>query len=283
MRNQNGVTLMALAVTILVMVLLATVTIGGSLTSLKQIRYEATVTELEEIGRTVNEVCEDYGFAKEVSTNSNYNYSVYFTEKYGSAPLLVGNATNKSGVTKLVSIYGSLSANSQYIFYFDSNDIKKYLGLEVYNIDAILIDFSTKYVYSVDGVKDPGGEYIYYNLAEMTSSKNVHGNSDVVSSSTFGVNALDDYSSVLQNVGETKMLKVRLEIVRGESGRDYPIEKAYYSLDGGTSFREVDYLGDCVYKEDFVEFVIYEPGEYTFMLKDTHGKQVTTVKKYVNE
>lgn len=43
MRNQNGVTLMALAVTILVMVLLATVTIGGSLTSLKQIRYEAAV------------------------------------------------------------------------------------------------------------------------------------------------------------------------------------------------------------------------------------------------
>lgn len=283
MRNQNGVTLMALAVTILVMVLLAGVTIGGSLTALKQIRYEAALTELQEIGRTVNEVCEDYGLAKDVSNNSNYSYSVYFTEKYGSSPALVGDATNKAGVTNLVSIYASLSTNSQYTFYFDANDIKNYLGLEVYNINAVLIDFSTKYVYSVDGIKDPGGEYIYYNLAEMSSGKNVSEKAESVASSTFGVNAIDENSATLQNVGDTKLLKVRLEMVRGASGRNYPIEKAYYSLNGGTSFTEVDYLGDCKYGEDYVEFVIYEPGEYTFMLKDTHGKKVTTAQKYVNE
>lgn len=55
------------------------------------------------------------------------------------------------------------------------------------------------------------------------------------------------------------------------------MKKAYYSTDGGNTYIEVDYLGDCVYSEDgeSVSFVISNTGTYYFYAEDTFG---TTTK-----
>lgn len=51
------------------------------------------------------------------------------------------------------------------------------------------------------------------------------------------------------------------------------MKNAYYSTDGGNSYIQVDYLGDCTYSEDgeSVSFVIYNTGTYNFYAEDTHG------------
>lgn len=59
------------------------------------------------------------------------------------------------------------------------------------------------------------------------------------------------------------------------------MKKAYYSTDGGSTYLEVDYLGDCTYSEDgeSVSFVIYDTGIYYFYAEDTYG--ITTSPIYV--
>ncbi len=57
------------------------------------------------------------------------------------------------------------------------------------------------------------------------------------------------------------------------------MRNAYYSTDGGSTYIEVDYLGDCVYSEDgeSVSFVIYNPGTYYFYAEDTYGTSTSPI------
>ena len=90
----------------------------------------------------------------------------------------------------------------------------------------------------------------------------------------------DNNSGNLQTVGDTSLLEITLTAERNSTGKDYAIKKAYYSTDGGETYIEVDYLGDCVYTEDTVSFVIYNAGTYTFKIEDTYGATVTATQTY---
>ena len=185
---------------------------------------------------------------------------------------------SEEGVFELVEIYAALSATDENIFYFDTSDIKTYLGLETTN-GAVLINFETRYIYSVEGCQDPTeDDTIYYTLSEMNGGTNIYEDTEESASSLIGMTVSDDNSGYLQTVGETDLLKITLTVERDTSGIDYPIKKAYYSIDEGQTYIEVDYLGDCEYTEDSVSFVIYDAGTYTFKIEDTYGTEVTATK-----
>ena len=144
MRNQRGITIVSLVITIIVMLIIASITIVSSIDAFRTMAYQTFRTELEEIQSAVNETCENYSIER--GLNNNLNYSSYFTNKFGSSPTLVGEATSEEGVEEVVSLYAALAVNSQYIYYFNTEDIKTYFGLEV-TLKGILVDFSTRYVY----------------------------------------------------------------------------------------------------------------------------------------
>ena len=282
MKNQNGITLVYLITIIIIMIIIASITVGVSLSSFKQMKYETVKAELEEIQTVVNEICEDYELAGiDDDSDGDEDYSTYFEEKYGSIPDTVEDSIEEDGVSDIVSIYASLSTTEKNIFYFDTDDIKTYLGLET-TIGSVLIDFETRYIYSVDGVSDPTTDEIYYTLSEMNGGTNIYEDTEEASSSLTGVTATDDNSGMLQAVGDTNLLEITLTAKRGTTGTYYPIKKAYYSTDGGETYIEVDYLGDCTYTEDTVSFVIYEEGTYIFKIVDTYGAEATVTKVIYN-
>lgn len=205
MRNQKGVTVVSLIVTVVVMLIIASVTITASLSSYKTMRYQTFMAELEEVQSAVNETSESY--LLERSLNSSLSYSDYFTNRYGSSPRLIGSATSEPGVSELVALYAVLTTDSQYIYYFNQDDIRTYFGLEV-TLDAVLIDFSTRYVYSVEGCQDPiNDEEVYYTLAEMGGETNVYLNETSAESATNGLVASDDNSNTLYTSRKYKTFK----------------------------------------------------------------------------
>ncbi len=195
MRNQRGITIVSLVITIVIMFIIASITITNSIGAYKTMAYQTFKSELEEIQSAVNETCENYLIER--SLNNDLNYSNYFTNKFGSSPTLVGEAISEEGVQEIISLYAALAVNSQYTFYFNTEDIKTYFGLEV-TLKGVIVDFSTRYVYSVEGMADPTDDtIIYYTLAEMDGETNIYKNEESSASSTIGLIASNDNSDTL--------------------------------------------------------------------------------------
>lgn len=282
MRNQKGVTLISLITTVIIILMLAGITATSSISSFKSMKYQTFRSELEEIQDAVNEICEKYALLKQ-SDSTIDSYNGYFEKIYGEnkGPTLIGSAlTDNSSVADIVGLYGDLDKDSTATFYFTQDDIKKFLGLEVTLDKGIIVDFSTRKVYSIDGCEDPTTKTKYYTLSEVKGETNVSKDTtDASKSSTKGLTASDTNSKKLQSSGTTKLLKVTLTFKRDTAGINYPMKHAYYSTDGGTKYLEVDYLGNCTYSEDgeSVSFIIYNAGTYYFYAEDTFGVKTTPI------
>ena len=209
MRNQRGITIVSLVITIIVMLIIASITIVSSIDAFRTMAYQTFRTELEEIQSAVNETCENYSIER--GLNNNLNYSSYFTNKFGSSPTLVGEATSEEGVEEVVSLYAALAVNSQYIYYFNTEDIKTYFGLEV-TLKGILVHFSTRYVYSVEGMADPIDDKICYTLSEMNGETNIYENEVSSKSATIGLIALNDNENKLYSSRRYKTIKSNIKI-----------------------------------------------------------------------
>ena len=205
MRNQRGVTVVSLIVTVIVMLIIASITVTTSISSYKTMKYQTFKSELEEIQNTVNETCENYSLEKEL--NNSLTYSDYFTNKFGSSPKLIGEAVSEEGVSELVALYAVLTTDSKSIYYFNKDDIKTYFGLEV-TLKAVLVDFSTRYIYSVEGCVNPTDDSkTYYTLSEMSGETNIYVNETSSESATTGLTATNNHSNTLYTSRRYKTFK----------------------------------------------------------------------------
>ncbi len=268
MRNSSGITMVSLVSTVIVIIILTSIATVASLQSYNQMKYETFKAELEEIQREVDKISSDFQLAKNNSNDSNYSYKTYFQSRNGgTSPKSLGEATSESGVNDIKTKY-SLSDNA-YTFYLDESGIKKYLGISGIE-KSVLVDFSTKLVYSIEGCKDPDGndDSKYYTLSEVGGGKTYLENSEASKSTSTGVTV----ANASKTVGKTKMQTVTLTLTRSGTGKNYEIKKAYYSKDNGATWIEANYLGDCKYSGTTVSFVIYEAGSYKFKIEDSSGK-----------
>ena len=210
MGNQKGITMVSLVITIIIMLIIASITIVSSIKAYNMMRYETFQAELEEVQSAVNELCETYSIEK--SLNSDLAYSTFFENKFGNVPKLVSESISENGVQELVSSYSALSVNSQYTYYFNTADIKTYLGLEV-SLNSIIVDFSTRYVYSVEGCVNPSNDdVIYHTLSEMDGETNIYENKNSSVSATIGLIASDDNSNKLYVSRRYKAFKSNINI-----------------------------------------------------------------------
>ncbi len=210
MGNQKGITMVSLVITIIIMLIIASITIVSSIKAYNMMRYETFQAELEEVQSAVNELCETYSVEK--SLNSDLTYSTFFENKFGNVPKLVSESISENGVQELVSSYSALSVNSQYTYYFNTEDIKTYLGLEV-SLNSIIVDFSTRYVYSVEGCVNPSNDdVIYHTLSEMDGETNIYENKNSSVSATIGLIASDDNSNKLYVSRRYKAFKSNINI-----------------------------------------------------------------------
>lgn len=144
--NQKGITIIALIITIIVMLILASVTIYVGTDSLAHSKMVRFVSYMQMIQKKVDEIAE----------NENYsNYGVELKSENISLLQDVLINPNESFLTTL---------DSTYLRYFDSSHIASDLELE--NIDdEIVVDFSTREVISLIGIEyEDKMYYSQYNL-----------------------------------------------------------------------------------------------------------------------
>lgn len=162
--NQKGVTLIVLVITIVLMVTLAAVTIEVGTGSIDNSKMLTFLTYMQTIQSKVNLIAEyeDY---------SNYGRSL--------------SSTNKSKLQTILSSENesfSTTINSAYLRYFDSSRISSELRID--NIDdEIVVDFNTREVISLNGIKHEGEMYYtqYYLPGGQTLEQQIEGVNRTVS------------------------------------------------------------------------------------------------------
>lgn len=190
MKNENGITIISLIITIIVMLILTTVVINVGSAELDESKRISFVAYMQTIQTKVD-------FIVQYEEYSNY-----------------GEELSSSNVTKLQTILNSetesfltntSSTNLRYLRYFDSSLIAS--DLDVENIDdEIVVDFNTREVISLNGVEYEGKiYYTQYNL--LGGQKIKHKTEEVTRNVGFGdiVSNIDGLNSTftITNIGIT--------------------------------------------------------------------------------
>lgn len=274
MKKQEGITLIFLTVTIVILLVLAGIVITSSIDMYKKMRYENYLAQLEELQGAVDKICEKYKSEGYISYADPIEG--FFIEKYSKIPGTLSVATNKDNAQKIISKYFSNNSDfhSGYVFYFYSTQIEEFFNIHGIDFD-IVVDFSTRYVYSVDGCANYDDSEIVYSLIDLEESNIIQQNSGSIVSNSSGIT----FTQTKLQSGTTNMYKITLVLnyIDGAEGK-YNINKAYYSIDGGEKWINVEYLGDCEYTDNSVSFYIYDSGTYYFKIEDTSGKVISNTQ-----
>lgn len=233
MRSNKGITLISLISSLLLLLILAATTIATSMNAYNQMKFEGEKAELEEVQKLVDEIAADYqtylneqGIAKE--------YIDYFRDRYNatdfSDKLLSNHLTDvKTLSDKYVVIQNSISNSSKTAFYFTTDDLVKYFNLK--GIGSVVVDFSTRSVYSVEGIKDSDDKTkIYYTPSDW-------GANSVIQSANSENTAISIAISQYSQNKDGSQIDVKLQITPKLSTT---VTEVYYYKDG--KYVKIDYF-----------------------------------------
>lgn len=146
--NQKGITLVALTITIILMLVLATVTSYSIIDSYRKSKIMKFITEMQLIQDKVDELAQKgqlYSIGQPASTKEE-----------GTRTL--------AAVAAKKELQSGDEINQEYYRYLSINDIANYLDIDDATSD-ILVNYKTREVISVDGVEYNGElHYTQYNL-----------------------------------------------------------------------------------------------------------------------
>ena len=148
-KNEKGITLAVLAITIIVMTILATVVTYSALDSLRTAQKNAFISEMEMVQAKVNVIYEKM---------QNNTQDIEYYNSLGQDVSVLGEET-------LIKILGDSSRDG--FKYFSKEDLKN-LELEDIN-QEVIINFSTREVISTRGIKIGG--VMYYKLSNIPNYK----------------------------------------------------------------------------------------------------------------
>ena len=274
MKKQNGVTLVFLVMTVVIFMIISTIIIFNSVNLYIKMEYENYIVKLEELQAAVDKMCEKYktdGYTSYID-----NTDGFFIKKFGKIPGTLAIAENKEKSEVIIEKYfsGNSDFHNGFVFYFSADEIEEYFNINGINFDVI-VDFSTRYVYSIEGGIDYGNDKeMVYSLIDINSSSILQESAANTASNASGI------TFTQQNLqsGDTKMCKITLVLNYEGEGSKYDIKKAYYSMQSGDKWVEVDYLGDCEYTDSSVSFYVYNSGTYYFKIEDTSGKMTSNIQ-----
>ena len=174
MKNDNGITLISLIVSVIIVAILASLTIITGNNAYNQIKIQGAKSELEEVQRLVEEIASDYKtFLKEYEDDNDNNYVKYFAERYGATgEKTFENKLLKKNLDKVELLYEQIHADenlqidtdSNCVFYLTKEDLVKFFGLK--GVDSVVVDFSTVRAYSVKGIEDRNKGEIYWTPSD---------------------------------------------------------------------------------------------------------------------
>ena len=237
MKSNKGITLISLISSVILLLIIASVTIVTSVSAYNQMKFESAKAEIEEMQKLVDEIATDYQTYLNEQSNPDPGYVEYFKARYNAdfnSKLL---SQHMSEVSDLVSKFTSLATPSNIMFFFSKDDIVKYFDLK--GINDVVVDFSTRTVYSVEGIKDPDDKNIkYYTQADWGADPKVTYNPSSSAEATVTVEQVNTANSIYNfKITINKKLKTVSEVyaikVDGADETTNKIEN--FQIDNSTS------------------------------------------------
>lgn len=155
LKNNKGITMIALVITIAILMLLAGATTYSGLSTVRDSRYYNAISEIKIMQAKVNEWYEDYKHGDTSIWDKGKNLSGSGKE---SQAIKAYNSTKKNNLNGID--IGSIAGYK----YFDKDSIKNELDIDGISYDFI-INIDTRTVILVDGIEKDG--IIYYSLCEI--------------------------------------------------------------------------------------------------------------------
>jgi type II secretory pathway pseudopilin PulG len=165
MRNNNGITLVSLIITIVLMLILASVTISFGLSTYNNMKINRFVAQMQMIQKSVDNFSEEYRTEDEIKEKLREllgrNIS-YITEADKMQKISTSRANDEITWT-----------NDNSFIYFSVQDIEKAFGLDnIREKDEFAINFNTREVISLIGEEYQGKRYYTgYNKALANSQR----------------------------------------------------------------------------------------------------------------
>lgn len=243
MKKEKGITLISLVITIVVLIILASVTTYAGLNSIRTSKLTRFRQELELMQSQVNLLYEKY---KDEET------------------ITIGKDISQADSTKVENAFNSIGSQvTQADYrYFDVDTLKD-LGIEGID-EEYLINIKTRDVISLDGFKYEG--VMYYTLEQITGQNDDYGTlnrGEVTFNSSYEVFEDDDGNKIQINITDIKLSKYvgkcKIQYYEPSTSKWITLEKEYkgtsYSFTvertkEGRTVRITDASGN--YTEEFV-------------------------------
>ncbi len=169
MRRNKGITLISLAVTIAIILILATISVHTGIEAYKMMQVQNFVAEMKVIQARVNQVTEEYDSWKE-NGNTTKSLDDYIESTISGAQKCTGNFEGKVAFENIISELNNMSGISSWqrssgvsdggdsnisnYYYFTSETLKSGLGVKDIEDVHVIINFHTRNVIERDGVVD---------------------------------------------------------------------------------------------------------------------------------
>lgn len=261
MKNEKGVTMVSLVVTIILMVILASVTTYSGIESYKDMKKENYIAQLKVIQEKVNLIAEEYQNWEGKSSDTNINnYLGTGVEGYSG----LGFSKITDGETTLIKLIEEASDSKENYYYFSTDNIKDQLGLKGFEKSgmSVAVNFGNRNVIEKKGIKQDNVEY--HSLKDFGIQAN---SSDAVGNG----NADYEIKPEIKNYGLTA--KVVLNVKKAQKdGQDITIsgfeykKKSEGSTDDNSAWKSVEEKYDGKYA-----FTVTESGTYVARVKGTTG------------
>ena len=166
LKNQKGITIMVLVITIIVLMIIVSITAKSGYSAAKQAKFYSAISQMKAMQTKVNTIYEDYINGDEVKKQEIESYGEDLEEsgKYADAKIAYDdvNSNNKTG--------DNIGELKDYRYY-SKNYIKNTLDTEGISYDFI-INIKTRTAILLNGVsKDEKAGEKYYALCEMDNQQ----------------------------------------------------------------------------------------------------------------
>lgn len=158
LKNNRGITLIALIVTIIVLIILASIGTNSGLDTIKSSRYYEAISEIKVIQAKVNEIYEENKVAEETGiTQKEYGIPIGSSGKTAQASKAYIEVSNSN-------LTGENIGNAADYRYFSVDYIKNTLDIDGVKYD-FMVNLKTRTVILLDGFEKDGKTY--YALCQI--------------------------------------------------------------------------------------------------------------------
>lgn len=258
MKNQKGITLIALVITIILVLLLSTIAIQTGTESYQNIKVKAFVSKMIVIQEAVDKLCSKYTVAEINQMGKDYGEETVPDKAETVLDEVIANSSN------LNCWYNTVDNSTTNYRYFDSDSINTILGVKNFDI-PIWINPASRNVIAVNGVEFE--DKMYYRQYDLEGGQTLpEPNINVNFSLNYSVKTYDNKADIilLKNSEETVFSKV----------------KYYKQKEGTTEYTNQTTLNN-VSKITLKESGIYkvEATDFTGNIQSQEGIIITIVNK----